>query len=77
MSGERPPNRSDAVQRAIDAGYSPAGPFAVSWFGYEARPGRGDHHQLNVLAGDVKVEVSVSPTGRSVRVWVDGEEVER
>lgn len=68
--------RSERVANAIEAGYAPVGPAAVSWFEYEARPGRGPHAQVNLVAGDRKVEVSVSPTGRSVRVWVDGEEVE-
>jgi hypothetical protein len=38
-------------------------------------PPAGEAHAFNVDQWARRVEVSVSPTGRSVRVWVDGREV--
>jgi hypothetical protein len=38
-------------------------------------PPAGEEHAFDVQRYRRRVEVSVSPTGRSVRVWVDGVEV--
>lgn len=38
-------------------------------------PPAGDEYAFDVQHYRRKVEIYVSPTGRSVRVWVDGEEV--
>lgn len=67
--------RSAPVRRALEAGWTAAGPAAVSWFTYRHRMrDAGPYHFVNVRAGDHEVQISVSPTGRSVRVFVDGQE---
>lgn len=38
-------------------------------------PPAGEAHAFDVPEWARRVEISVSPTGRSVRVWVDGVEV--
>lgn len=38
-------------------------------------PPAGEEHAFEVPRWRRRVTVSISPTGRSVRVWVDGEEV--
>lgn len=38
-------------------------------------PPAGEDHAFTVTDWARRVQVSVSPTGRSVRVWVDGVEV--
>lgn len=38
-------------------------------------PPAGENYAFDVPQWARRIEVSVSPTGRSVRVWVDGEEV--
>ena len=40
-------------------------------------PPAGEDHAFDVQHYKREVEVSVSPTGRSVRVWVDGVEITR
>lgn len=47
---------------------------AVRWFTYEPRAGLGAYEVIDLDVGDRHVQVSVSPTGRSVRVFVDGTE---
>ncbi len=77
-SGKRNARASEHVERAItEAGWTPAcdGLVATSWWQFEHRAGRGPYRFLDVLAGQRKVQVSVSPSGRSVRVFVDGVEV--
>lgn len=69
---------SERVMMAVlEAGWDSAcdGLAAVMWHRFEFRKGRGDHRTLHVLAGDREVQVGISPSGRSVRVFVDGEEV--
>ena len=39
-------------------------------------PPAGEEYAFDRVVWKHRVEVSVSPTGRSVRVWVDNEEVE-
>lgn len=68
---------SDAVVRALGAGYVDFcdGLAAVSWFRFQRRPSDGGpYRQLRILAGDKRVEVSISPSGRSVRVFINGNE---
>lgn len=38
-------------------------------------PPAGEQHAFTRQVWKRRVEICVSPTGRSVRVWVDGEEV--
>lgn len=67
--------RSEPVRRALEAGWTPAGPAAVSWWTYRHRMrDAGPYHFVDVRAGERRVQISVSPTGRSVRVFVDGVE---
>jgi predicted nucleic acid-binding protein len=71
-----PKHVSERVRKALESGhYSPwaAGMAAVGFWRHEVRQGRGDHHFLDVLAGDRLVQIVVSPNGRVVRVYVDGE----
>lgn len=73
------PVASDEVTRAIKAGWSSLadGAAAVTWYRYRARVGgRRDYRTVDLRAGKRRVEVSISPTGRQVRVFVDGQEVE-
>lgn len=64
------------VQRAIEAGWSPMcdDEAAVSWFTFARKEGTAPHRFIDVLAGERHVQISISPTGRSVRVYVDGNE---
>lgn len=76
--GKRNARASDRVAQAInEAGWTPAcdGLVATCWWQFEHRAGRGPYRFLDVIAGQRKVQVSVSPSGRSVRVFVDGVEV--
>jgi hypothetical protein len=69
------PVPSKAVTLALRAGYISlcSGAVAVSWLKFLS--GRKVYRQAIMLAGDRRVEVSVSPAGRSVRIWVDGVEI--
>jgi hypothetical protein len=69
------PLRSEAVTLALRAGYISlcSGAVAVSWLKFLS--GRKVYRQAIMLAGDRRVEVSVSPAGRSVRIWVDEVEI--
>jgi hypothetical protein len=40
-------------------------------------PPAGEAHAFDRTIWRRRIEVGISPTGRSVRVWVDGEEVDR
>lgn len=40
-------------------------------------PPAGEDHAFDRVEWKRRVEVSVSPTGRSVRVWVDGQEIKQ
>lgn len=40
-------------------------------------PPAGEDHAFTTTEWSRRVEISVSPTGRSVRVWVDGVEVKQ
>ena len=69
-------NRHAQISRALGAGWTPVGDFgAATWFTFDAGA-RGTYQQMIVLAGERRVEISVSPTGRSVQVYVDGKKVE-
>jgi hypothetical protein len=71
--------RSQRVADAIDAGFTPIGvAAAVAAFRLQHRDrDPGPYHFVDLVAGDRKVQVSISPTGRSVRVFVDGQEAVR
>ena len=69
---------TERVARAIEAGWRPAceGMAAVaSWGVFRRKNDPRPYHFVDVLAGDRQVQVSISPNGRSVRVFVDGDEV--
>lgn len=68
-------NRHAQISRALGAGWTPVGDFGVTtWFTFDT--GRGTCRQMIVLVGERRIEISVSPTGRSVQVYVDGKKVE-
>lgn len=73
-SRERPHKR---VAEAIAAGWSSAcdGLAAVSWYRFHWHKGRGPHRVIDVRAGGRHVQITMSPRGRVVRVYVDGVEV--
>lgn len=68
---------SRRVVRAIEAGWTPAcdGRAAVSGGHISRTPGAPPYWLLDVIAGRRQIQVSISPAGRSVRVFVDGKEV--
>lgn len=71
------PQPSEAVARALAREWwSPAcdGLAAVTSWNVKRRPNERESRFLDVLAGDRKVQVYISPGGRSVRVFVDGTE---
>ena len=70
------PDASQRVKNAIEAGDSPLlwGFAAAHQFSMEWRKGRGKHRTFVLYAGDREVHVHVSPSGRKVRVFVDGQE---
>lgn len=76
---ERTPKPSARVAQVLEAGGTPAldGLVAIMGGKLPLYRGRGPHRFLDVWAGERHVQVYVSPTGRSVRVYVDGQEVKR
>jgi hypothetical protein len=75
--GNDSPKPSERVAKALATDQWDAvmdGLVAAHWFRFEHRPGRGPHRVLKMLVGERDIEVVVSPTGRSVRVYVDGNE---
>jgi hypothetical protein len=73
------PKPSKGVTSAIDADYTPLadGLAAIMWFTYHTGRARdhGPYRLINLRAGERRIEVCISPTGRSVQVYVDGEKV--
>jgi hypothetical protein len=72
-----PAQASQQVTTALSREWwSPAcdGLAAVTSWRVKRRPNESESHFLDVLAGERKIQVYVSPTGRSVRVFVDGKE---
>lgn len=51
------------------------GDAALRWFRFGPDRRRGDYRVIDLLVGDRHVQVAVSPSGRSVQVFVDGEKV--
>jgi len=70
---------SERVVRALEADWVPACDGLVALSANRARRSANEpeHTFLTVLAGERHIQVSLSPTGRSVRVYVDGAEVRR
>lgn len=70
------PKASKSVTDLLDIGWSPLcdGLVAATDWYVERRPGEGKSHRLDIYAGERHIQICVSPTGRSVRVYVDGEE---
>lgn len=50
------------------------GPMAVTRL-FSSRLGKRENHVLGITTEHHDVQVSVSKTGRSVRVWLDGREL--
>ena len=69
--------RSERVSRALEAGAADVldGFGAVRWSRFNPRMGVESYLTLDLWVGERHVYVTVSPTGRSVRVFVDGVEV--
>jgi len=44
-------------------------------YGFDER--RGTNHIMWIDSRDRRVEIYVSPQGKSVRIWVDGKEIEK
>ena len=65
----------ERVRSALAAGWSSAcdGLAATTWFTYHSgrQRDREPYRVMNVRAGDRHVQISISPTGRSVQVYVD------
>lgn len=75
--GNVTPKPSERVAKAITTDqWDPVmdGLVAAHWFRFEHRPGRGPCRVLKMLVGQREIEVVVSPSGRSVRVFVDRKE---
>lgn len=69
---------SERMRQLFEAGWTSAceGLIAIGSYAFEWRAGRGQHKTLQVeVEGGRTVEISISPTGRSVRIYVDGHEV--
>lgn len=78
MTGDRnTPRPSPAVEQALEAGWAPTcdGAVALCEFHYARDVGGPEHRFLDVRAGERRIQVAVSPAGRSVRIYVDGTEV--
>ncbi len=74
---KRSPKPSERVAQALATNEWDAilgGLGAIHWYRFEHRPGRGDYRTLTLIVGEREIQVGVSPTGRSVRVFVDGNE---
>lgn len=67
---------SRRVSELIAVGWTSAcdGLAALNWFAIKRRPNEGTYRVIDLYAGERRVEVYISPAGRSVRVYVDGKE---
>lgn len=74
--GNVTPKPSSRVTELLAIGWTPlcAGLAAISTWHMQRRPSEGRSHFIDVYAGERHVQVFISPTGRSVRVFVDGDE---
>lgn len=74
--GNDSPKPSRRVSELIAIGWSSAcdGLVALSWFTIQRRPKEGTSRFVDLYAGQRHVQIYISPTGRSVRVYVDGNE---
>ncbi len=75
--GDRTAKPSQRVANALALeGVVPAcdGLVAISAHSVQSRPNEPASRFLHIYAGERRVEVYLSPTGRSVRVYVDGKE---
>ena len=76
------PDPSERVRARLANGASSAcdGLAAVDWYRYDdgrQRNGGEPYRVLAIDAGNRSIQVSISPKGRSVRIFVDGEEAYR
>jgi hypothetical protein len=71
-----PPKPSKRVVELLSLGWTSAcdGLAALQWFTMKRRPNEGTSRFLDIYAGERHVQIYISPTGRSVRVYVDGNE---
>lgn len=73
-------NAHEHVRKALQAGWTAAcdGLIALSWYRmrHPRHPERGEYRTLSIRAGSRSVEITISPSGRSVSVYVDGRAVE-
>ena len=74
--GHRSPEPSWRVANLLDMGWTSAanGLAAIQWWHVARRSTEGESQFLDLYAGDRHVQVYISPTGRAVRVYVDGQE---
>lgn len=68
---------TERVKAALAAGWYVCcdGEAAVNWFRFQPDSRRGHYRNLTVRAGEREVQIGISPTGKAVRVFVDGREV--
>lgn len=76
--GKRSPKPSKEVAELIGVGWPSAcdGLAVLNTWKMERRPGEGPSHFIDIAAGKRRIQVYISPTGQSVRVYVDHDEVE-
>lgn len=67
---------SDRVRSALAAGWYSAcdGLAAVTWHRFQPDKRQGEYRTLTIRAGEREIQVSISPSGRSTRIYVDGRE---
>lgn len=73
-----PIKASEPVRKALEADWTPlaGGAVAASQFAIRRREGDPAPYLIVQLrAGDLNLQITVSPTGRSVRLHVNGSEV--
>jgi hypothetical protein len=73
-----PIKASERVRKALEADWTPlaGGAVAVCHFHVHRREGdKAPYHLVQLRAGDLSLQITVSPTGRSVRLHVNGDEV--
>jgi len=80
-AGTDPATAGSGARRKFDASIAACAGYEtfIVRAGYRGKerivPPAGEDHAFEIERWARRVEVSVSPTGRSVRVWVDGKEV--
>jgi len=73
-----PIKASEPVRKALEADWTPlaGGAVAVCHFHIHRREDdKAPYHIVQLRAGAFRLQVTVSPTGRSVRMHVNGDEI--